>query len=325
MPVRFKPFLSANRHERKREDHNRNSNPDHNEDAQDPSIQTIEEGDSSIALPSPNSEAGATEYTTPDSQGDAPSPHTPGNMQGEPSPSVFIVRKGQYQREKTPVGMSQAQGGSRASTVSPIVRHVTKRSKISIQFRDDQNHRLHSPIEEEAVITSNNIVNAMTTLLPPEGPVEHLAASLGLDHDSPTAYEAQTFENHFLLILREWKRKSAKKKLCDLLESLQANPFSSSTSLPVKVAYVPKSTIEDKDGRNRSGHSFLNENAKDVRNTEMAIIYKWAQFDGIVGRNNGSYEDEEYSGYPRTEGSVEKQVGDLFHGLFSLDGIVTRE
>ena len=123
-----------------------------------------------------------------------------------------------------------------------------------------------------------------------------------------TEKDARRLEEYLSQPRREYDLEKIKHLLCQELGPVDGNRKSDPGAGAPGFVYVPLKEIEDRDANEHTGNTARTANATQIRNTSMEMNLRWARLGGIEGDI-------------RSESLVDRQVGNLFTGLFAFDGL----
>jgi hypothetical protein len=122
-----------------------------------------------------------------------------------------------------------------------------------------------------------------------------------------TQKDAQHLEELLVQSRRQYDLENSKRLLCQELGPVDGNRKSDPGAGTLGFVYVPMKEIEDRDRQHHTGNTARTANATQIHNTAMEMNFRWARLAGVDGGM-------------QSETLIDRQIGNLFTGLFAFDG-----
>jgi hypothetical protein len=190
------------------------------------------------------------------------------------------------------------------------------------------------PIQEDREPSLNPFISNQHTEVSGGGKTENIVDALIAQwHLSPTYQHARFLAMLIGKAQLEFDRNESKRKLCNLLRSLEESHNRQHGPLPFK--FVPMEEIEKLDREQCRGNIALTENAPHIGDSAMEVARRWIEFQGIrseewVDPANQVMLDDILQQIREkgkkikspAELAIERKCGALFVGLFKFDDLI---
>jgi hypothetical protein len=154
-----------------------------------------------------------------------------------------------------------------------------------------------------------DILNTPLVRTPDEHPQYQVAEALIKRHNLKlTKKDARRLEEYLLQPRRQYDLDKIKHLLCQELGPVDGNRKFDPGDRDLGFVYAPLKEIEDRDRKEHTGNTARTANATQIRNTSMEMNLRWARLGGIEGG-------------VKSENLVDRQIGNLFTGLFAFDDL----